>query len=491
MIYDPAWDMPKVNWQQQGSFEVPEIPPAYEPDAEPLVCLPAINQYWLPYVMGALDQLRNPSSWLVADDDAMYTTLARVSKLREMIGVRATCMSYLIRFDGGSCQLQQSTDGGTTWTEVEGWADFVPCLPPHEELRLTDACALQGSYDAGTTWTDIEGWGDYFGPCVQDKMPVIGLPPNPGGQTPDQLACSIAAYLANQVILEGMQAAVATVSDDLTLISMAVSISNIIPEFVLVHLFVDAVSVIYTAVSEGTLSDYEAALTSAPLWAEVTCAIYAAIVGVGYVDPTNFATIVFNLSAMTYTPTDVVTAIHGYVNAIGATGLAQLSLRAGLEAGADCSTCGAGWCTKLDFASGDQGSSILSPYGGVYTSGTGWVSTLRGGFAEIGIQVPLSTTVTVAHIMVELSTTAAGGGAVREGFFVLGGVEGATFDIDGSDTGGAFVTSGYSPAPQTVDEFYFVLRCADPTGVIILRSFEIGGDSTPYGTENCTYDVVG
>jgi len=91
MAYDPAWDMPRVNWQQQGSFEIPEIPPTYEPDAEPLVCLPPINRYWLPYVMGALDQLRNPSSWLVADDDAMYTTLARVSKLRELSLIHISC----------------------------------------------------------------------------------------------------------------------------------------------------------------------------------------------------------------------------------------------------------------------------------------------------------------------------------------------------------------------------------------------------------------
>lgn len=354
MVYDDAWDMPQVNWVQQGSFVIPEIPPSTEPDAEPLVCLPAINQYWMPYVMGALDQLRNPSSWLVADDDAMYTTLARVTKLREMLGVRAECVSYLIRFDGETCQLQQSTDSGSTWTEVDGWAEFAACQPPQTQVQFTGGCELEESFDAGVTWEAVPGWDSNFGLCVQGAVPIIGLPPNPGDQTPDQLACSIADYLATEIILSGLQAATTAITDNLTLLEMAGGIASLIPEFVLVGAFVDGVTIIYTAVAEGTLSDFESALTNATFWSDVRCAIFDAIVVDGYVTPGNFSAILTNISAITSAPSDVVGAVHDYVQKLGATGLAQLSQVAGLNAGADCSACG-GFCAKWDFRFGASG----------------------------------------------------------------------------------------------------------------------------------------
>lgn len=341
MTYDPAWDMPKVNWQQQGSFEIPEIPPIYEPDAEPLVCLPAINRYWLPYVMGALDQLRNPSSWIVADDTAMYDTLARVSKLKEMIGVGVPCMSFAIRFDALTCQLQQSTDGGSTWIEVDGWSDFASCLPPQTQVRLTDTCLLEESFDGGSTWPEVDGWAANFGSCVQGAIPVIGLPPNPNDKAPDVLACAIAAYLAQDILLSGIQQAVNNINNNLLLLDFGASVLTLIPEFVLVAAFYDAVASIYTVVSEGNLSNFEAALADPTLLPLVTCAIYNAIVGDGYVDPANCGAIIANISGISYTYPDVISAIAAYASAIGCTGLAQVSQIAGLAEGGGCGGCAA------------------------------------------------------------------------------------------------------------------------------------------------------
>jgi len=346
MVYDPAWDMPRVNWQQQGSFEIPEIPPAYEPDAEPLVCLPPINQYWLPYVMGALDQLRNPSSWLVADDDAMYNTLARVTKLREMIGRRVTCVELAMRVDG--CNLQFSIDGGDTWTTVTDWSAFLAeCIPPQTLLNFTDGCELQESFDGGSSWSAVPGWDTNFGPCVQAHVPIVGLPPNPGDQTGDQLSCSIASYLANEVILNAMQAGVTAIQDNLTLLAFGANVLTLIPEFILVAAGYDAVSIIYTAISEGTLSDYQAAITDDVLWESISCCIYNAIGSDGYVTPGNFGAITSCIAAIPYGHSDVVDAISSYLSSLGATGLAQLSQRAGLVAGAACSGCvGDSWCMK-------------------------------------------------------------------------------------------------------------------------------------------------
>lgn len=393
MIYDPAWDMPRINWRPQGSFEIPEIPPVYEPDAEPLVCLPAINQYWLPFVMGALDQLRNPSSWLVADDDAMYNTLARVSKLREMLGVRVPCMSLMIRFDGPSCELQQSTDGGTTWSEVDGWADFNACLPPQTLIDFDSGCTLNQSLDGGMTYEAVPGWIDNFSGCVQEYTPIIDLPPNPNDQLPNELACSIATFLANEVILNAMSAAVTNIQDDLTLLAFGASVLSIIPEFVLVRLGYDAISIIYTAVAEGTLSDFEDAIADGDLWLAVSCAIYDAIVGQGFVTPGNFAAIIANVEAVSYPHSDVIDAIVAYLNSLGATGLAQLSQRAGLEVGADCSSCaGATWCYTFTDGNGHlegqwstlSGAYVVarfgySPTAGSYDPGQGWISDLFPG----------------------------------------------------------------------------------------------------------------
>lgn len=338
---DPAWDMPKENWAQQGSFEVGEVPPDTDPDGGSMVCLPPINVAWLPFVLGCLDQMRNPSSWIVSDNDAMYAVLSRVDRLKQMIGERAPCFMYQMRFTD-TCLLQFSTDGGTTWTDVDGWADQFPiCNPPQTALRFTPECKLQGSTDGSITWDTIPGWSDNFGNCVQENTPIIGLPPNPGDKAPDVLACAIAGYLAQSVVLDSIQAAVTNINNDLTLLGFGANVLTLIPEFVLVAAAYDAFASIYAIVKEGTLSDFEAALADPTLIGLVTCAIYNAIVGDGYVTPANFAAILSNVGAITYTYSDVISAIVAYLTALGATGLAQLSQIAGLGSGTDCGTCGA------------------------------------------------------------------------------------------------------------------------------------------------------
>jgi hypothetical protein len=317
MVYDPAWEMPRVNWQPQGSFEVGAIPPTSEPDAEPLVCLPAINQDWLPFVLGCLDQLINPSTWLTGSELALYLALARSIRLKQMIGGRADCMTCtLVRLQ--SCQLQTSCDDGATWTTATGWDP---------------------------------GWFE----CIQEAIPVIGLPPNPGDQPGAQLACSIAAYLADDVILKSITQAITSITDDIALLGFGGVILNIIPEFVLVRLAFDALYIVYTQIQGGTISDYEAARDDPTLWHEVQCAIYNCIVADGFVKPSNFACIVAGIAAIPYAHSDVIDTIVAFVTSLGAVGLAQLSQRAGLLIGADCSDCTPGWCLTWDFSTGNLG----------------------------------------------------------------------------------------------------------------------------------------
>lgn len=486
MTYDDAWDMPLVNWQQQGSFEIPEIPPVTDPDEEPLVCLPPINRYWLPYVVGALDQMRNPSSWLVASDDAMYACLSRVSKLREMIGVGEPCMTFMIRFDVGSCQLQQSVDGGTTWTEVDGWSDWLSCVPPQTLLSFDSGCTLSESFDGGETYGAVPGWIDNFSQCVRKYMPIIGLPPNPGDEPADQFACSIADYLAEHIILDAMNAAVVGIQDNLTLLAIGGNILNVIPEFVLVRLGYDAISIIYTAIAEGTLSDYESALTDGGLWGQVKCAIYAAIVGDGYVTPGNFAAIESGVAGISYAHSDVISAIGDYISSLGATGLAQLSQGAGLQTGADCDSCG-GWCWIEDYlaSSGAYSSAYLSR--AVWTS-AGWTGTYQAGnvppSTEASVEVNMPASGFVTSIDVQLYSNAArGGGDIRLVWYLAGTqINSSTFP------GGPFPDHTYIHVGvgATIDKVIFVYRVAGTPVINTVESMQFNGTGTnPFPSSNC------
>jgi len=213
---------------------------------------------------------------------------------------------------------------------------------------------LQTSCDGGSTWTTVPGWDPGFAECVQEFVPVIGLPPNPGGESPTQFACSIAGYLANDVILKALTQAITSITDDISLLGFGTVLVDLIPEFVLVTLAFNAFTLIYTAVQEGTIADYEAARDDAELWQEVQCAIFSCIVTDGYVKPTNFACIVAQIAAIPYGHSDVIDTIVAFVNSLGAVGMAQLSQRAGLVPGADCSTC-ATWCHDYNFQVSDGG----------------------------------------------------------------------------------------------------------------------------------------
>jgi hypothetical protein len=321
-------------------------------------------------------------------------------------------------------------------------------------------------------------------------VPVIGLPPNPGDQAPDQLACSIASYLANQVILEGLQAATTAITDNLSLLAMADSILTIIPEFILVRAFVDGVSIVYTAVAEGTLSDFEAALTDTTLWANITCAIYDAIVADGYVTPGNCAGIAANIHSIGYSPSAVQDAIDGYVAAIGCTGLAQLSQRAGLVAGADCSDCaGSGWCYRWDltvepgpFASYD------SDVPTVWTSGVGWVGAYRPAASPPCVEAAIYVAGSypgVEKIEFFYTATEAQGSSLREIFGVPSSGPTITQAL-GSGVYTAPHASQLECSATSLIEIGIINRSDGSTSVNTITTCVIRGSGTnPFGTSNC------
>ena len=91
MTHDPSWDMPLDNWQPQGSFVSPVAIPSLGPQEGTLVCLCPINQDWIRYIEGCLDQLRIPATWDAPDDASMSQVLSWVDELKQLFSMPCTC----------------------------------------------------------------------------------------------------------------------------------------------------------------------------------------------------------------------------------------------------------------------------------------------------------------------------------------------------------------------------------------------------------------
>jgi hypothetical protein len=78
------------NWQQQGSFISRATPPGAEPDIGPLCCA-SWNCAWTPLILGALQQLMQPTSWDTNDPAVLSTVLAQSNKLLARFGANPVC----------------------------------------------------------------------------------------------------------------------------------------------------------------------------------------------------------------------------------------------------------------------------------------------------------------------------------------------------------------------------------------------------------------
>lgn len=314
MSWEPTWSQPTVDWQQHGSFVEPAAPPLNPPGAAPLVQLPCVNQDWLPLILGGLDQLRNPSSWLVALTDAQREeVLARTDDLRRMVAM----------------------------------AINNPCCQP--AFRFTSDCHLQTSTDGGSNWTTVAGWDENIQACVRSWAPPP-VPPNPQGLSTTDKACAIAEYLAHSVLQSAIQQLVTSANLNIALLNAVEPVISFLGlrGFVLVNLAYTALSDLYRLYVQTQIAHWQAAQGNATLFFEVQCAIYSAIAAAGYVTPSNFAAAGTNLAAISYTDADVVTGIADTWTKFGIATIQQLQVEAPLLASYDCNACG-GWCKEWDF----------------------------------------------------------------------------------------------------------------------------------------------
>jgi hypothetical protein len=337
-VYDLYWGMPTENWLQQGSFLEAISAPTGDPDTGTLYQLPCISQEYIPLLLGALDQLRNPSTW-----DPTLTT----------------------------AQLAQALDRVDQLRHLFADAVNVPCCS--YQLQFTSGCALQYSTDGGTTWTDVAGWDSNFPTCVQANVPAPLT--NPQGQTVAQQQCAVAAYLAKEIIQASIASLSSSYSENNSALAAAGDLATVLAAvgFVWTAGFVDLVSTVYSLYTSTTAPHFEYAQTDPNLASAVTCCIYQHMGSSRGINDSNFTAIRNCVCALTYTYSEVITAICAMFDNWGVTGIQALESGAALYE-ADCSGCG-GWCWERDLtlANGSINPNADAPYCvATWVSGTGW-----------------------------------------------------------------------------------------------------------------------
>jgi hypothetical protein len=451
---DPAMDMPVRNWGQQGSFITKIFPPSDGPMGGTLIQLPCINQDWLLPLMGAIDQLRNPSVWNVLTDLDMDGVLGWVTQLQEMM-----------------------------WSGMD-----VPCC--NVTMRLTSDCVLQFSTDGGSIWSDVTDWSTNLSGCIQVNLPGP-VPPNPGGLPNDQHACNISGYMAQEIIQQAIKIAVTAYNDTLDLIGFGTSVMNSIGwAFPITALAWDAFAAVYSYFTSLTIAEFTTASTDPILWSDVTCAIYNAIKAAGYVTDANLPTLISNVCAISYVPTVVVSALCDFVTKAGLG-----NIRAWQDAGAyddvDCSGCGE-WCYLWDLrlASAPWVPQYGSGTDGHYVASTGFVGDVDtgGGFTKMECDIIYTFTgaTSVSKIEMEIFSSAA---------------DTHTNCHIQYHSAGTWYTDAFSiPAsPSGIVHLTFVAH--NPVDAVALRASQdgssagwpvitkvkmLGNGSNPFGVTNCT-----
>ena len=155
------------------------------------------------------------------------------------------------------------------------------------------------------------------GPCAPTQ-----ITPPPGTDKAQQ-ACNIAGYLSNMVIRESILQGVQAIQQELSILSFASILLSLIPGLgtgfgLAFLLFEQAVIKFLAQLRNGTLADYQAALSDDALWAEVACAIYNCIKQDGDVTDNNFPCIKNALCNLIYPQQDVKDAICGFISDMGA-----------------------------------------------------------------------------------------------------------------------------------------------------------------------------
>ena len=333
--------------------------------------------------------------------------------------------------------------------------------------------------------------GGGTGPTGPTGPGVPSNPGNPQGKPTPQQACNIGCYLANQIIKASLSSAITSITNNETLLAGATAIFALLPGIDLFGVAAAAAgTVLYTALSSGTLSDYEAAVADTSLWQSLCCAIAQAIATDGYVTAGNYSAVLAAINGITYAHPDVISTIHDYVSSIGLAGLQAMQVSGTLNK-ADCSACGQ-WCFFFDFTRSplnlgptgqpSSGWQILPFQGGTWVAGIGYEDTVVGGNGNLSLHYVFADT-HITEVIVTYINNANNGVALRQLEFWL---DGASIETRGLEGGmGSFVLDD-TTNPGTYDELRIILGTTGGFGDEQLKSIMVRGTGVcPFGSPNC------
>lgn len=289
----------EADWQPSTSFPEPLVPPSVDPDSGPTVQV-CVSQAWVPYIIGALLQLVQPVIWDVPDEATLQLTIERATDLMAMFANGDQCMQ--LRLDGATCQLQESVDGGGTWTVVPGWD------------------------------TSFDG-------CVKAHIPPQ-VPPNPNNTANHDEACNLAGFIASEIIHKVVSQSIAGFNTSQKEADLAAQIMGTFGfAFPISNLFVQGFDSFYKFYTSASIADFQAADGDPSLWSAITCAIYSAITNDGFVTGANLPTVISNICGLTYAHPDVIAAICAFASGLGLANWQAMQVVGAIDQ-VDCTACG-------------------------------------------------------------------------------------------------------------------------------------------------------
>jgi len=419
-----------------SSFNVPASIIDEEPGAGNLIPI-CINSHWIPYILGALEQLLLQTTWDTDDASVLALQQARVMDLIGLFDVANECCGLRIR--DGVPEFTQ--DGGVTWTPVPQTND-------------------------GTSGHD----------------PRLEEPLKPH-RTGDNIPC-LAAANAVACFVELHREIVKWWDDTLPILVFCAAISAILQVFFQIGWATFAIAVNYSTIVNQLLN-YSGALTNASFTTtiqdELMCILFCKANADGQWNLGTFGGVLFEVQQKTG---DMWRLIEIYLEQIG--GYAGLN-NAGVTtsvATADCEDCpDCTWCKDIDFTISNQGwYSIDVGYGGDsgpsnYTPDQGWTDTIHGlpqpsCFAAAQFDFGAGFYVTTVTVKWRNVTRTASGSVV---------VLGATGDRPAD--GDSDVVYNIN---ATVSGWAYILAIIQSTGHVTLAGAIIRGTGdSPFGENNC------
>lgn len=413
-----------------GSFQVPVVPPDNDPDdgSQVTVCF---SETWLPFVVGALQQLTLQATWQ-GDADAILLTQNRAQLLIAMFGSgdggceQAVCIKGLI-YDSDCDCIKQTLDGGETYFEN-----------PEADPR-------HGA--------------------------VFAYPPIDADDPRCQAAANMVRFISD--LLDQVVLIVDTAGTAEGLVAIILPfVLELGPFGILIDLVLGLAFVLFSAGATAI----SAAFTST-VYDQLTCIFDCHVSPDGTVTAAQLALI----------QADIASQIGGLVQTVldamfflmGEKGLSNAGTLG--AAPADCSSCDCEWCYTFDFLASNGGFSVLSGAPGAWASGLGWTGTYGGSPStsnslriEIGFTSTVITDVSITYSVAGTSDMV-GGLRLR-----ASGSTTYSASLNGNPGTYTFVHGGLS---TSVDHIWLG-GDSDASQAITSLTVRGTGDN-PFGADNC------